>query len=156
MFTTEGFFDAHITQQLIRAKWTCIPYSVVCSPSSTGYQATLTPDMRGGHQMCIDSNGGQLYLCGGWDGSKELGDLWKFTIQTNNWTCLSRNTAQEVCSKNDQIFLNLHFFSYFKYRVDRGQNLVMLCVLILIRELSMCLVVILRLHQDPANLIIHQ
>ena len=35
------------------------------------------PGMRGGHQMCIDSEAGFIYLFGGWDGKWDLGDLWR-------------------------------------------------------------------------------
>ncbi|KAJ3377243.1 Muskelin 1, intracellular mediator containing kelch motif, partial [Entophlyctis sp. JEL0112] len=36
------------------------------------------PCMRGGHQMCIDSEEGNIYLFGGWDGQKDLSDFWSF------------------------------------------------------------------------------
>ena len=44
--------------------------------------------------MCVDKD--MLYLYGGWDGSKELGDLWQYNISTQQWRCLSLDTAQEV------------------------------------------------------------
>ena len=59
-------------------------------------QLALTPGMRGGHQMCMDTDAGQLYLYGGWDGTKELGDLWRFTIVSQQWDCLSHDTSHEV------------------------------------------------------------
>lgn len=86
---TDGLFDSYISQQLIRARWSSIPE---CGSQCVGL--AQTPDMRGGHQMCIDCDGGQLYLYGGWDGSKELGDLWQFTIKSQQWTSL--DTSQEV------------------------------------------------------------
>lgn len=88
-----GFFDSHVARQMTRAKWTNIPYPLLttlqCGPSLP------TPDMRGGHQMCIDPDAGQLFLYGGWNGTKELGDLWQFAIATNKWTCLSVDSSQE-------------------------------------------------------------
>lgn len=94
VLTLGGFFDGHVARQMTQAKWTNIPYPVVttlqCGPSLP------TPDMRGGHQMCIDADAGQLYLYGGWNGTKELGDLWQFTIATNKWACLSVDSSQEV------------------------------------------------------------
>ena len=51
--------------------------------------------MRGGHQMCIDSEAGKIYLYGGWEGKADLGDLWVYDIAGNQWTQLSSNT--EVC-----------------------------------------------------------
>lgn len=65
---------------------------------SNSDEGILTPDMRGGHQMCIDPDEGQIFLYGGWNGSKELGDLWQFSITSNKWTCLSLDTSQQVGS----------------------------------------------------------
>lgn len=97
LIATGGLFDNYISQQLVHAKWTSIPLPNECvSGQCTGQQHKLTPDMRGGHQMCIDHECGQLFLFGGWDGAKELGDLWQFTMSTQRWTCLSLDTSQEV------------------------------------------------------------
>ena len=90
--TAGGFFDGFIAQQLTRAKWISIPYPVV----THGNAAALVPDMRGGHQMCVDSDAGRLYLFGGWNGSRELGDFWQFTIANKEWKCLSLDSSQEV------------------------------------------------------------
>ena len=54
------------------------------------------PSGRGGHQMCIDSVSQTLYLHGGWDGSKELGDLWMYDITTCYWTYLYQDTSIDV------------------------------------------------------------
>ena len=89
----EGYFNSHVSQQAVRSEWTFIPYKM--DPESNQLARPL--DMRGGHQMCIDSNTGQLYLYGGWGGSKELGDFWKFNTRNNHWTCLSQDTSREVC-----------------------------------------------------------
>jgi muskelin len=51
--------------------------------------------MRGGHQMCIDSETGHVYLLGGWDGQKDLSDFWVYSIPTRNWTCLSADTSRD-------------------------------------------------------------
>ena len=48
--------------------------------------------------MCIDPDSEQIFLYGGWNGSKELGDLWQFSITKNMWTCLSLDTSQQVGS----------------------------------------------------------
>lgn len=136
---TEGFFDAYISQQLIRARWSCIRECVV---QHVGQQSPLTPDMRSAHQMCIDCDGGQLYLCGGWDGGKELADLWQFTIKSQQWTCLNLDTSQEVCLFLEIIMIIL---TVVIYRVDQGQSLAMQCVSVLVKELYICLVAIWRL-----------
>ena len=54
------------------------------------------PGMRGGHQMCIDILSETLYLFGGWDGNVDLSDLWAHHIPTQQWTCLSKKTDEEV------------------------------------------------------------
>src|SRR3990167_1205143 len=51
--------------------------------------------MRGGHQMCIDSDEGSIYLFGGWNGRNDLGDFWKYDIKNNLWTLLSSNTKDD-------------------------------------------------------------
>ena len=54
------------------------------------------PGMRGGHQMALDVTSETLYLFGGWDGNQDLADLWSYHIPTHTWTCLAKNTADEV------------------------------------------------------------
>ncbi|KAJ7268646.1 Muskelin N-terminus-domain-containing protein, partial [Mycena haematopus] len=39
------------------------------------------PPPRGGHAMCVDPNGGIIYLFGGWDGKKSLADFWSYDIK---------------------------------------------------------------------------
>jgi hypothetical protein len=51
-----------------------------------------TPSMRGGHQMCIDSDAHDIYLLGGWDGTKDLADFWVYHIEQGIWECLSTDT----------------------------------------------------------------
>jgi len=53
----------------------------------------VRPGMRGGHQMCIDPLKELLYLYGGWDGSRDLGDLWQFDVRKSQWTCLCQDTS---------------------------------------------------------------
>jgi len=61
-----------------------------------GNASKKKPCMRGGHQMCIDSAAGIIYLLGGWDGQKDLSDLWCFTIATGTWHCISVNVEEHV------------------------------------------------------------
>ena len=37
-----------------------------------------------------------LYMYGGWDGSHDLGDFWKFDIAQRQWTCLCQDTSLVV------------------------------------------------------------
>ncbi|CEG84146.1 hypothetical protein RMATCC62417_17991 [Rhizopus microsporus] len=54
-----------------------------------------TPCPRGGHQMCIDVDGGKIYLFGGWDGSKDLSDFWCYNIEKQRWKLLSSDTLAD-------------------------------------------------------------
>jgi N-acetylneuraminic acid mutarotase len=54
-----------------------------------------SPYMRGGHQMCIDSELGKIYMFGGWDGSKNLADFWEYDENTEKWTCISKDTSKD-------------------------------------------------------------
>ena len=56
---------------------------------------TCQPGMRGGHQMCIDTERQIIYLMGGWDGSDDLADFWMFDINQKSWRMISRDTEQD-------------------------------------------------------------
>lgn len=49
--------------------------------------------MRGGHQLCLDSEARRAYLFGGWDGFHDLDDLWMFDIASESWVELAEHTA---------------------------------------------------------------
>lgn len=51
------------------------------------------PSPRGGHQMCIDAAEGIIYMFGGWDGKKNLDDLWAYSVAEERWKLLSSSTA---------------------------------------------------------------
>lgn len=53
------------------------------------------PCRRGGHAMCIDEQGGIVYLFGGWDGQRSLDDFWAYEIKTDAWRCLSVATSRD-------------------------------------------------------------
>ena len=42
--------------------------------------------MRGGHQMCLDTERKRIYLFGGWDGHYDLDDLWVFDLTVRGQT----------------------------------------------------------------------
>jgi len=53
------------------------------------------PSPRGGHILVIDSLHQNIYMFGGWDGSRDLSDLWLYNIVSTKWTMLSADTAAE-------------------------------------------------------------
>ncbi|ORZ34096.1 Muskelin N-terminus-domain-containing protein [Catenaria anguillulae PL171] len=73
------------------------PWAPVWSPLSplgggSGIVGEQRPGPRGGHQMFMDSERGIVYLYGGWDGSRDLGDLWAYSVAGNVWSLISSNT----------------------------------------------------------------
>lgn len=84
----DGLFSAYIASQDYKPQWKLI------SPLTVAEDETR-PGMRGGHQMCMDVNTEMIYLFGGWDGKTDLADFWVFSVQNDEWTCLSRNTEEE-------------------------------------------------------------
>lgn len=67
--------------------------------------------------MCIDPYTSTIYLFGGWDGNKDLNDLWSYDIKTLAWTLLcpdafiengpSARSCHKMCldTKMKQIFI---------------------------------------------------
>jgi hypothetical protein len=83
----KDLFEEYINNQTYRPRWSRIlPFD------SNGQVATTVPCLRGGHQMVIDPENGVIYLFGGWDGEKDLGDFWSYSIPNNNWHKISDNT----------------------------------------------------------------
>ncbi|XP_012154161.1 muskelin 1 isoform X2 [Megachile rotundata] len=75
-----GLLNDYINAQTYRAVWT----KLSCSD--------MKPGMRGGHQMVFDSSAELIYLFGGWDGNQDLSDLWSYSIATNKWTIICKDT----------------------------------------------------------------
>lgn len=44
-----------------------------------------------------------VYLFGGWDGTQDLADFWAYSVQENQWACISRDTEKEVRGPSTQI-----------------------------------------------------
>ncbi|XP_078047275.1 muskelin 1 [Augochlora pura] len=78
-----GLLNDYIHAQTYRAVWTKLSTDVP------------KPGMRGGHQMVLDPTAELLYLFGGWDGNKDLSDLWAYNIATNKWTIICRDAEAE-------------------------------------------------------------
>ena len=53
------------------------------------------PTPRGGHILVIDSLHQNIYMFGGWDGSRDLSDFWVYNIASNKWTMLCADTSAE-------------------------------------------------------------
>lgn len=45
--------------------------------------------------MVMDGKSQIIYLFGGWDGHRDLGDFWSYHILTNKWTLISANTEED-------------------------------------------------------------
>ncbi|KAJ1742614.1 hypothetical protein LPJ68_001764 [Coemansia sp. RSA 1086] len=77
-------------KEMFQACASKVPYAARWT--SVGSETYAMPPARGGHQMCIDEERRVVYLYGGWDGAKNLDDLWMFSIDTGRWVCLSTST----------------------------------------------------------------
>lgn len=80
-----GLFEDHVLNCSYKPTWRRI-YNT---------SSATSPCMRGGHQMCIDSETAMIYLFGGWDGEKDLADFWEFNINSQEWRCISLDTRGE-------------------------------------------------------------
>ncbi|KAK3101684.1 hypothetical protein FSP39_005447 [Pinctada imbricata] len=87
----EGLFDQYINDQDYKPQWTPIEPVTRAGDSISDNR----PGMRGGHQMCLDIQTEMLYLFGGWDGNRDLADLWSYHVTSKEWTCLCKDTKQE-------------------------------------------------------------
>ncbi|KAJ7370733.1 Muskelin 1, intracellular mediator containing kelch motif [Desmophyllum pertusum] len=86
----DAIFSHYISQQDYKPRWTAIIPLAQNEDSSCS-----RPGMRGGHQMSIDMEAQVIYLLGGWDGMVDLADFWAFSVESAQWTCLSRDSEQE-------------------------------------------------------------
>lgn len=74
-FVSNGLVDNYCTKQNYKALWSVQETS-----------SNVRPGMRGGHQLIVDTNENRIYLFGGWDGFRDLSDLWYYDIKLNSWT----------------------------------------------------------------------
>ena len=88
----EGHFDEFLFSQPVKGQWQLLPS---LTSASEGSVVCGGPDMRGGHQMCMDGCGFG-YLYGGWGGNKDKADLWKLNSLSGHWTCLYEDTTESV------------------------------------------------------------
>ncbi|XP_064795777.1 muskelin isoform X4 [Oncorhynchus masou masou] len=87
----DGLFNQYISQQEYKPRW-----SQIIPKSNKGNEDDNRPGMRGGHQMVIDVQTETVYLFGGWDGTQDLADFWAYSVQENQWVCISRDTEKEI------------------------------------------------------------
>ncbi|KAI9178994.1 hypothetical protein H9P43_005656 [Blastocladiella emersonii ATCC 22665] len=78
----QGMLDEHVSQAAWTPKW-----APVAVP-----QHMPRPCGRGGHQAFLDADANVLYVHGGWDGARDLGDLWAFDLSARTWTCVAHDT----------------------------------------------------------------
>ena len=84
-----GHFQSFITDHKYRPQWQ--PRHPRPDPSAEG---TGLPPGRGGHQAALDREAGKLYVFGGWDGERDLSDLWCLDLATDQWRCLMADTRK--------------------------------------------------------------
>ncbi|XP_053966512.1 muskelin isoform X1 [Anastrepha ludens] len=77
----QGLMDSYLKRQDYKHTWR-IQHT----------QSSTQPGTRGGHQLVVDTKKHLVYLYGGWDGFRDLSDLWVYDITNNSWTLLFENT----------------------------------------------------------------
>ena len=88
IFFTEGLFDYYIESKSPNPRWEQLKAE----------DCANWPVNRGGHQMCVDSEAGLIYLFGGWDGHQDLSDLWRYDIEKHQWSLIEYNTGPSARS----------------------------------------------------------
>ena len=80
----EGLFEEHVLDGEYVPRWQRL---------DRGDGAAL-PGKRGGHQMTMDHAARKIYLFGGWDGRRDLDDLWVYDLESGEWTLLAQHTSE--------------------------------------------------------------
>lgn len=88
----KSMFSACISRQIPKASWSQIHPSANAEVSASSVNPPSAPSGRGGHAMVFDSDKGIAYLFGGWDGQRDLSDLWAYHVSENRWRLLSPDT----------------------------------------------------------------
>ncbi|KAJ9475087.1 LisH domain-containing protein [Pseudozyma hubeiensis] len=90
-------FSSYISRQIPKASWSQIhpsvlPGNTTNSTASATKSVPTAPSGRGGHAMVFDADKGIAYLFGGWDGQRDLSDLWAYHVSDNRWRLISADT----------------------------------------------------------------
>ncbi|SPO26121.1 related to Muskelin [Ustilago trichophora] len=94
----KSMFSSYISRQIPKANWSQIHPSPPASLHQSNLSGTsqgsgaIAPSGRGGHAMVFDSDKGIAYLFGGWDGQRDLSDLWAYHVSENRWRLISADT----------------------------------------------------------------
>lgn len=81
-----SLFTSYVNRSMPKAAW-----SRILATDNDGD----SPCGRGGHEMELDSEKGVIWLYGGWDGCRDLSDLWAYYIQEGRWRCISRDVRYQ-------------------------------------------------------------
>ncbi|UZJ52511.1 hypothetical protein CBS101457_001831 [Exobasidium rhododendri] len=84
--TSVSLFTSFVDESMPKATW---------SPIAGSDRDGNFPCGRGGHEMAIDCQKGIIWLFGGWDGEKDLCDLWAYYIEEDRWRCVSDDVRCE-------------------------------------------------------------
>ena len=90
----DGLFTSSILSCQPAALWSRIHVIGVTEGCAT------QPSARGGHSTCIDPDSGDIYMFGGWDGERDLQDLWMWSAVEERWKLLgSGGPVPRSCHK---------------------------------------------------------
>nr|CAB3263857.1 muskelin-like [Phallusia mammillata] len=82
----DDLFSSYVSKQDYQPCWSPVVNKT--------FELKESPGRRGGHQMSMDHVHNCVYLLGGWSGTEDLADFWRFSFDTQTWTCLSRDTGK--------------------------------------------------------------
>lgn len=91
-----GMFSSYLAQQEYIPEWVLMQAPQLPeAPIAADTKAECRPGMRGGHQMCLDPNSETVFLFGGWDGHRDLSDMWAYHIPSQKWRLVSADTSSQ-------------------------------------------------------------
>lgn len=91
MSCSQRMVDGYIEREVpYKARWTRLDQCLLDSNGSTFGLLAPRPCARGGHQMVFDPVTHKIFLFGGWEGHKDLSDLWSYDTASHRWACLSQ------------------------------------------------------------------
>jgi len=94
----DGVFSQYLAKQQPHPAWTGLILPGECGGTAVAAESGAVqpgPAPRGGHQLVMDPLSQNIYLFGGWDGSRDLSDFWQYSVAEGSWRLLSSDTTQE-------------------------------------------------------------
>ncbi|KAI9222181.1 Muskelin N-terminus-domain-containing protein [Blastocladiella britannica] len=89
----QGLFEEYVARATWAPQWVALTPAGASSSNGPNGPAT-SPGPRGGHQLFVDPHDHTVFLYGGWDGSRDLADMWAYTPGTGQWSLVYADTGR--------------------------------------------------------------